>query len=73
MIEKAYRRKSDGKIAHTYASHIMGTDIYGKYYVISGEPANITQEEVDNTDNWELIEIDAKTSQPIENQNTNHN
>ena len=62
---KAYRRKSDGKIANTYVSHVLDTDTYGTYYVIDGEPDNITQEEVD-TDRWEIVEIDSVTRQPIE-------
>ena len=65
---KAYRRKSDGKIASTYGTYEHPSGKFLKYYyVIPGEPENIQQEEVDNTDNWEVIEIDDKTRQPTEN------
>ncbi len=56
MTRKAYRRKSDGKVADTYA--MFGE--YGfikNYYVIFGEPKNIEQSEVDDIDKWELIDI----------------
>ncbi|MES2382374.1 MAG: hypothetical protein V4538_15110 [Bacteroidota bacterium] len=60
MTRKAYRRKSDGKVAATYGlfEHQTGNFIKN-YYVIFGEPANIEQSEVDDTDKWELIDVEV--------------
>ncbi len=55
---KAYRRISDGRVAETYSSYNQTTGARGVYYVIPGEPANITKQEVDNKEKWELIEIE---------------
>lgn len=65
MTVKKYKRKSDGKVAERYG--LYETDCLNPglpsrfikdYYVIPGEPANIQQEEVDNTDKWEIVEVE---------------
>lgn len=63
MTTKKYRRKSDGVTAENYVlCNELG--VIEKYYVVFGEPENLKQSVVDDTEKWELIDVEVPPPEP---------